>query len=106
MATTPTGACALSAEPDIARRSSAREAAWRRPHVDQPGQGHRGEVEGDSPQLIETRPGQFRAGIYSGIRAIQRERDAAMDGTLAAAELERLRKDFSANPAYRLAQNA
>jgi len=29
-----------------------------------------------------------------------------MDGTLAAAELERLRKDFSANPAYRLAQNA
>jgi bleomycin hydrolase len=32
--------------------------------------------------------------------------DAAMDGILAAAELERLRKDFSANPAYRLAQNA
>src|SRR5580698_8515279 len=31
---------------------------------------------------------------------------AAMDGTLAAADLERLRKDFSANPAYRLAQNA
>jgi bleomycin hydrolase len=29
-----------------------------------------------------------------------------MDGTLAAAELERLRKDFSANPTYRLAQNA
>jgi bleomycin hydrolase len=29
-----------------------------------------------------------------------------MDGTLAAAELELLRKDFSANPAYRLAQNA
>jgi bleomycin hydrolase len=29
-----------------------------------------------------------------------------MDGTLASAELERLRKDFSANPAYRLAQNA
>jgi bleomycin hydrolase len=29
-----------------------------------------------------------------------------MDGTLAAAELERLRKDFSANPVYRLAQNA
>ena len=29
-----------------------------------------------------------------------------MDGTLAAADLERLRKDFSANPAYRLAQNA
>jgi bleomycin hydrolase len=29
-----------------------------------------------------------------------------MDGTLAAAELEQLRKDFSANPAYRLAQNA
>jgi len=28
------------------------------------------------------------------------------DGTLAAAELERLRKDFTANPAYRLAQNA
>jgi bleomycin hydrolase len=29
-----------------------------------------------------------------------------MDGTLAATDLERLRKDFSANPAYRLAQNA
>ena len=29
-----------------------------------------------------------------------------MDGTLAAADLERLRKDFSASPAYRLAQNA
>ena len=29
-----------------------------------------------------------------------------MDETLAAADLERLRKDFSANPAYRLAQNA
>src|ERR1700678_920009 len=29
-----------------------------------------------------------------------------MDGTLAAAELERLRKDFSASPTYRLAQNA
>src|ERR1700759_2840578 len=33
-------------------------------------------------------------------------RDAAMDGTLAAADLERLRKDFSATPTYRLAQNA
>jgi bleomycin hydrolase len=29
-----------------------------------------------------------------------------MDGTLAAADLELLRKDFSANPVYRLAQNA
>jgi bleomycin hydrolase len=29
-----------------------------------------------------------------------------MDGTLSPAELERLRKDFSANPTYRLAQNA
>src|SRR6266704_2962285 len=29
-----------------------------------------------------------------------------MDGTLAAGDLELLRKDFSANPAYRLAQNA
>ena len=29
-----------------------------------------------------------------------------MDGTLAAADLERLSKDFSANPVYRLAQNA
>jgi bleomycin hydrolase len=29
-----------------------------------------------------------------------------MDGTLAGADLERLRKEFSANPAYRLAQNA
>jgi bleomycin hydrolase len=29
-----------------------------------------------------------------------------MDGTLAAADLELLRKDFSANPSYRLAQNA
>ena len=29
-----------------------------------------------------------------------------MDGTLAGAELEQLRKDFSANPVYRLAQNA
>jgi bleomycin hydrolase len=29
-----------------------------------------------------------------------------MDGMLATADLERLRKDFSANPAYRLAQNA
>ena len=29
-----------------------------------------------------------------------------MDGMLAAADLERLRKDFAANPAYRLAQNA
>jgi bleomycin hydrolase len=29
-----------------------------------------------------------------------------MDGTLASGDLERLRKDFTANPAYRLAQNA
>ena len=29
-----------------------------------------------------------------------------MDGTLAVSDLERLRKDFSANPIYRLAQNA
>src|SRR3984957_12358097 len=29
-----------------------------------------------------------------------------MDGTLAAGDLELLRKDFSANPSYRLAQNA
>jgi bleomycin hydrolase len=29
-----------------------------------------------------------------------------MDGTLAAADLDQLRKDFSANPVYRLAQNA
>ena len=29
-----------------------------------------------------------------------------MDGTLSAGELELLRKDFSASPAYRLAQNA
>src|SRR5258708_16196150 len=29
-----------------------------------------------------------------------------MDETLTAADLERLRKDFSANPSYRLAQNA
>ncbi len=29
-----------------------------------------------------------------------------MDGTLAAAELDQLRKDFTANPGYRLAQNA
>src|ERR1700727_747506 len=34
------------------------------------------------------------------------DEDAAMDGTLAGADLERLRKDFSANPVYRLAQNA
>src|ERR1700691_3515056 len=33
-------------------------------------------------------------------------RDAAMDGTLAAADLERLHKDFSANPIYRFAQNS
>src|SRR5487761_918198 len=33
-------------------------------------------------------------------------KDAAMDKTLAAGDLERLRKDFSANPTYRLAQNA
>jgi bleomycin hydrolase len=33
-------------------------------------------------------------------------KDAGMDGTLAAADLELLRKDFSTNPAYRLAQNA
>src|SRR5487761_50325 len=32
--------------------------------------------------------------------------DGSVDGTLAAADLERLRKDFSANPSYRLAQNA
>ena len=32
--------------------------------------------------------------------------DAVVDGTLAAGDLERLRKDFSANPLYRLAQNA
>ena len=32
--------------------------------------------------------------------------DALMDGTLAVGDLERLRKDFSANPIYRLAQNA
>ena len=29
-----------------------------------------------------------------------------MEGTLTAGDLERLRKDFSANPVYRLAQNA
>src|ERR1700761_6328591 len=34
------------------------------------------------------------------------DEDAAMDGTLTVAELERLQKDFSANPIYRLAQNA
>jgi bleomycin hydrolase len=34
------------------------------------------------------------------------DEDAAMDGTLTVAELERLHKDFSANPIYRLAQNA
>src|SRR6202020_2695484 len=34
------------------------------------------------------------------------DEDAAMDGTLAGADLERLRKDFSANPVNRLAQNA
>jgi bleomycin hydrolase len=32
--------------------------------------------------------------------------DAVVDGTLAVGDLERLRKDFSANPIYRLAQNA
>jgi bleomycin hydrolase len=32
--------------------------------------------------------------------------DALVNGTLAAADLEQLRKDFSANPIYRLAQNA
>src|SRR5246127_2336100 len=32
--------------------------------------------------------------------------DASVDGTLTISDLERLRKDFSANPAYRLAQNA
>src|SRR5215813_9837052 len=32
--------------------------------------------------------------------------DALVDGTLATGDLERLRKDFSANPVYRLAQNA
>src|SRR6202020_536702 len=34
------------------------------------------------------------------------DEDAAMDGTLAGADLERLRKDFSADPVNRLAQNA
>jgi bleomycin hydrolase len=34
------------------------------------------------------------------------DEDALMDGTLTVAELERLSKDFSANPIYRLAQNA
>src|SRR6201999_3256975 len=34
------------------------------------------------------------------------DEDAAMDGTLSVAELERLQKDFSANPIYRLAPNA
>src|ERR1700674_3248390 len=33
-------------------------------------------------------------------------KDPMMDETLTAADLERLRKDFSANPSYRLAQNA
>src|SRR5579875_84693 len=32
--------------------------------------------------------------------------DALVDGTLTAGDLERLRKDFSANPVYRLTQNA
>ena len=32
--------------------------------------------------------------------------DALVEGTLTAGDLERLRKDFSANPVYRLAQNA
>src|SRR5215471_3609867 len=35
-----------------------------------------------------------------------RRKDGLVDGTLAAADLERMRKDFSANPVYRLAQNA
>jgi bleomycin hydrolase len=34
------------------------------------------------------------------------DEDAAVDGTLADADLERLRKEFSANPVNRLAQNA
>jgi bleomycin hydrolase len=34
------------------------------------------------------------------------DEDAAMDGTLAGADLERLRKDFAADPVNRLAQNA
>src|SRR6201992_2880868 len=34
------------------------------------------------------------------------DEDAAMDGTLAGAELERLRKDFAADPVNRLTQNA
>jgi bleomycin hydrolase len=33
-------------------------------------------------------------------------KESIMDSTLGAADLEQLRKDFSANPAYRLAQNA
>src|ERR1700733_14739879 len=32
--------------------------------------------------------------------------DTLVDGTLTVGDLERLRKDFSANPVYRLAQNA
>src|SRR6201992_3148441 len=76
-------------------KSSLRAGVWSH----RPG----GTVRGERGEM---KPGQPRAGIYSGNRAIRRERDAAMDGTLAAAELERLRKDFSANPTYRLAQNA
>jgi len=32
--------------------------------------------------------------------------DALVDGTLTVGDLEQLRKDFSVNPVYRLAQNA
>src|SRR6185437_7350207 len=49
-------------------------------------------------------PGQRRR--LPWIAAGRRRGGRWMGGTLAAAELERLRKDFSANPVYRLAQNA
>src|ERR1700743_1023185 len=52
----------------------------------------------------EARTTQYRHLLWKQAETIRK--DAAMDKTLAAGDLERLRKDFSANPSHRLAQNA
>src|SRR5258706_15864640 len=52
-----------------------------------------GSLSGDDKLMVQTGRGR-RRGV------------PAMNGTLGASDLELLRKDFAANPAYRLAQNA
>jgi hypothetical protein len=57
------------------------------------------------PGRDEARATQRRDLTWNRAETVTRE-DALVDGTLTISDLERLRKDFSANPVYRLAQDA